>query len=104
MSEKINYREIPSTNFIDDFVKEDMGPYLKEALPTSGMDMLFLLLTNIMDQSSDLLFAGTGAKETVTTAFPALPCGEDSILLPGVVSRKKQLIGPLMSAIEANGE
>ena len=26
MSEKINYDEIPSTNFIDDFVKEDMGP------------------------------------------------------------------------------
>ena len=26
MSEKINYSEIPSTNFIDDFVKEDMGP------------------------------------------------------------------------------
>ena len=26
MSEKFNYDEIPSTNFIDDFVKEDMGP------------------------------------------------------------------------------
>ena len=26
MSEKINYDAIPSTNFIDDFVKEDMGP------------------------------------------------------------------------------
>lgn len=26
MSEKISYDEIPSTNFIDDFVKEDMGP------------------------------------------------------------------------------
>ncbi len=26
MSEKINYDGIPSTNFIDDFVKEDMGP------------------------------------------------------------------------------
>ena len=26
MSEKINYGEIPSTSFIDDFVKEDMGP------------------------------------------------------------------------------
>ena len=26
MSEKINYDAIPSTKFIDDFVKEDMGP------------------------------------------------------------------------------
>ena len=26
MSEKINFEEIPSTSFIDDFVKEDMGP------------------------------------------------------------------------------
>ena len=85
-------------------VKEEMLPYLKEALPGSGMDMLFLLLTNILEQSSELLFAGTGARDTVSTAFPSIECGEDSILLPGVVSRKKQLIGPLMSAIEANGE
>ena len=85
-------------------VKEEMLPYLKEALPSSGMDMLFLLLTNILEQSSELLFAGTGARDTVSTAFPSIECGEDSILLPGVVSRKKQLIGPLMSAIEANGE
>ena len=36
MSEKINYREIPSTNFIDDFVKEDMGPGGR----TEGMQVL----------------------------------------------------------------
>ena len=85
-------------------VKEEMLPYLKEALPGSGMDMLFLLLTNILEQSPELRFAGTGARDTVSTAFPSIECGEESILLPGVVSRKKQLIGPLMSAIEANGE
>ena len=31
--------------------------------------MLFFLLTNILTESSDLVFAGEGAKELVETAF-----------------------------------
>lgn len=32
-------------------------------------EMLFFLLTNILTESSDLVFAGEGAKELVETAF-----------------------------------
>ena len=70
-------------------VKEEMLPYLQQTLPSSGMDMLYLMLTNILEQSTELLFVGSGAKDTVATAFPTLNCLENSILLPGVVSRKK---------------
>lgn len=84
-------------------VKEQMLPYLQKLLPTSDLDMLFLLLTNIMEQSSELLFVGDRAREIVRTAF-GFDCEENSVTLPGVVSRKKQVIGPLISAFEAEGE
>ncbi len=83
-------------------LKGQMLPYLESLLPHSEMDMLFLLLTNIMEQSSELLFVGSRAKEVVRAAFGQE--GEASVALPGVVSRKKQVVGPLMTAIEADGE
>ena len=80
-------------------VKERMLPYMESLLPNSGMDMLFLMMTNIIDQSTEMLFVGQGAKGIVESAF-AQDSADNSILLPGVVSRKKQVIGPLMTAME----
>jgi manganese-dependent inorganic pyrophosphatase len=80
-------------------VKEKMLPYMESLLPNSGMDMLFLMLTNIIDQSTDLLFVGQGAKGIAETAF-AQESEDNSLALQGVVSRKKQVLGPLMTAIE----
>lgn len=82
-----------------DRVKEMMLPYMESLLPNSGMDMLFLMLTNIIDQSTDLLFVGQGAKGIVEIAF-AQETADNNIMLQGVVSRKKQVLGPLMAAIE----
>ena len=80
-------------------VKEKMLPYMEALLPNSGMDMLFLMLTNIIDQSTELLFVGSGAKGTVEAAFLKEP-EDNSVVLPGVVSRKKQVLGPLMTQME----
>ena len=77
-----------------------MLPYMEAMLPNSGMDMLFLMLTNIIDQSTELLFVGQGAKGIVESAFAQEAQDGSSIVLPGVVSRKKQVLGPLMTAIE----
>ena len=52
-------------------------------------EMLFFLLTNILTESSDLVFAGEGAKELVETAFGEPE--ENWVHVPGLVSRKKQL-------------
>ena len=84
-----------------DRIREEMLPYLRDLLPRSGMDMLFLMLTDILEQSSEVLFVGPNTRDIVTEAF-GVPAGENSIVLPGVVSRKKQVIAPLLSAIEAN--
>ena len=80
-------------------VKDKLLPYMEDLLPASGADMLFLMLTNIIEEQTEMLFVGQGAKGVVSAAFDAKP-GEDSVLLPGVVSRKKQVLGPLVNAIE----
>ena len=86
-----------------DGLKGKMISYLKDYLPASGLDMLFLMLTNIIDESTELIFAGQGAREIVQAAF-GQACQEHSVSLPGVVSRKKQLMTALISAIEAEAE
>lgn len=83
-------------------VKEKMLPYMESLLPNSGADMLFLMLTNIIDRSTDLLFVGAGAKGTVESAFMK-ETTDNSVLLEGVVSRKKQVLAPLMTALENVG-
>ena len=80
-------------------VKNRMLPYMEKLLPTAGVDMLFTMLTNIIGQSTELLFVGQNAKAAVQSAFSCEP-KSDSVFLPGVVSRKKQVIAPLIAAID----
>ncbi len=82
-----------------DHLKDEMIVYLKQLLPTSGLDMLFLMLTNIINESTDLLFVGQDSAEIVADAFHC-KCQENHVHLSGVVSRKKQMMGPIVSAIE----
>lgn len=61
-------------------------------------EMLFFLLTNILTESSDLVFAGEGAKELVETAF-----GEPEgnwVHVPGLVSRKKQFVPSVLHVLQ----
>ena len=80
-------------------LKNRMLPYLQSLQPNSGLDMLFLMLTNIINESTELLFVGRSAREIVQAAF-GVECEANSATLPGVVSRKKQLMGPLITAID----
>ena len=78
---------------------QKMVPYMEKQLLSSGVDMLFIMLTNIIEETTELLFVGKEAKDVVQAAFACEPA-DRSVTLPGVVSRKKQIIAPLMSAIE----
>lgn len=61
-------------------------------------EMLFFLLTNILTESSDLVFAGAGAKELVETAFGE---PEDNwVHVPGLVSRKKQFVPSVLHVLQ----
>ena len=71
---------------------------MEELLKKENKDMIMILLTNILEESSTLLFKGPRAKEILSAAYGDHFDG-DTIYLPGVVSRKKQLIPDLISAI-----
>ena len=64
-----------------------------------GVDMAFYMLTSLQDQSARILCAGSGAQELLTRAFHTEPSAE-GVLLPGVVSRKKQFVPQLIRALQ----
>lgn len=80
-------------------IKDKISPYLKTALKTQGLDMVFFMLTNIIEESTEIIWYGNGAKEQVVEAFDLLPDIEE-IHLKGVVSRKKQLIPAFVVALQ----
>ena len=61
--------------------------------------MVCVMLTNIIDESSELIYEGEEAAELLGKAFH-VPAENGAIYLPGVVSRKKQLIPSVMAALQ----
>lgn len=82
-------------------IKEKMIPYMKKALADHQVGMIFFMLTNILDESSELLYEGEGAREILNNAFKLNP-EEERVYLKGVVSRKKQMIPSLMLSLQDN--
>lgn len=76
-----------------------VSDFLPKNQPLLGVDMAFYMLTSLKDQSALVLSAGEGAKELLCRAFHAEP-GEYGVWLPGVVSRKKQLVPQLLRALQ----
>ena len=68
--------------------------------------MMFFMLTNILTESTELLCEGAGAEQLIIKAFHVEGDNDDGqvhgqvISLPGVVSRKKQLVPGIMIAEE----
>ena len=80
-------------------IKECLLPYLEKAANTRRLDMVFFMLTNIVEESTELLCYGKGAKEQVIEAFD-LPEDTGDVHLTGVVSRKKQLIPTFVISLQ----
>ena len=80
-------------------IKEKLVPYMEKAYQDHRVAMLFFMLTNIVESSTELLYQGNGAKELLENAFK-LNRDQDKIYLKGVVSRKKQLIPALMISLQ----
>ena len=74
--------------------------FLESECGKHGIEMVFFMLTNIIEESTELLYYGSGAKEVIEKAFEDLPVNEVSCELKGVVSRKKQLIPAFMMALQ----
>ena len=70
-----------------------------EVLEKNGVQMVFFMLTDILDESTELLCCGARAKEYIIDAFD-LKENTEKMILKGVVSRKKQLIPTLVSELQ----
>ena len=80
-------------------IKEVLTPYLTKAMEEQQLNMVYFMLTDILGESTELLCCGNHAKETVISAFD-LQEDAERIILKDVVSRKKQLIPILVSALQ----
>lgn len=80
-------------------IKIKLMSYLDEAYKIHGVDMLFFMFTNILDESTELICYGEASKRLVEEAF-SVKSETDTFLLKGVVSRKKQLIPALVMTLQ----
>ena len=81
-------------------IKERLVPFMVSECGRHGVTRVFFMLTNIIEESTELLYYGEGSEEMASTAFHMEPT--DGVFdLKGVVSRKKQLIPALMEAAQA---
>lgn len=87
-----------------DELKERMIPFMRQVQKEQNMDMLYFMLTNILTQSTELLCVGQGSTAAIVAAFHLEGEGHTpadvAVSLPGVVSRKKQLIPAIMMAMQ----
>ena len=84
-------------------LKPRMLAYMQRSHETDNLNMIFFMLTNILTESTELLCVGQGAVQLAAKAFhldqdEETEKSEPVVSLPGVVSRKKQLIPELMLA------
>lgn len=82
-----------------DQVKEKLLPYLKQAMAERKISMVFVMLTNIIEETTYLICDGADADALVEKAYHTHK-ENDYHVLKGVVSRKKQLIPMFMSALQ----
>lgn len=80
-------------------MEQKMKEYMADSFSEQGVSMIFFMLTDIMEESTQLLCVGNGAKELAAKAFGKKEPAE-GLWLDGVVSRKKQLIPALMMALQ----
>ena len=80
-------------------IKSRLIPYMEKNLGSHGETMLFFMLTDIIHESTELLCHGGDSQSLAAEAFHLDKAGS-SVILPGIVSRKKQLIPAFMNALQ----
>ena len=80
-------------------IKERLVPFMVSECGRHGVTRVYFMLTNIIDESTELLYYGDGSEEMARLAFHMEP-SDGYFDLKGVVSRKKQLIPALMEAAQ----
>lgn len=79
-------------------IKSRLIPFMERVYEGHTMDMICFMLTDIIQESTELLCYGKDAADVIEEAFHQKLEG-NAAQLPGVVSRKKQLVPSFMTAI-----
>ncbi len=80
-------------------IAEKLYPQLKEECGRGGTQMIFFMLTDIISEETMLISYGKGCAELVEEAYGVSET-DGFFELPGVVSRKKQLIPAFMQTLQ----
>ena len=97
---KIGVGQISSMNAGElESIEEKLKPYMEQIYSRKDADMLFFLLTNIIEESSTILCVGSGAESLLDIAFRGTQT-EGHCEIKGLVSRKKQFIPGLVTALQ----
>ena len=80
-------------------IRDMLTEHLPKVLEAHNLNMIYFMLTDILAESTELLCVGTGARGIALSAFD-LPDNAKSLILKGVVSRKKQLIPVLVETMQ----
>lgn len=84
-----------------DSIRDGIRAFLPKVRAERNLSMVFCMLTDIFEETTDLLFDGGNAAELVRAAFPEGSVTEDgAVRLMNVVSRKKQLVPPIIEAMQ----
>lgn len=78
-------------------LKDEMLTYMETKAKEANLDMVMLLLTDILNEGSQILVTGN-KPEIVEKAFN-ITIENNEAFLPGVLSRKKQVVPPITNAI-----
>ena len=81
-----------------DKVQERILPELEKLQVDKKVDMIFVMLTDILNESTYLIYTGDNAASVAAQAFK-MQQDDDGLMLKGVVSRKKQLIPNLINVL-----
>ena len=79
--------------------EELIEPYFEAASKAKEIPVIYYMFTDIRSQTTEMLYYGYGADHLLARAFNVEP-KDGRALLPGVVSRKKQVIPALMTTIQ----
>ena len=83
--------------------EELVGPFLETAAKSEELPMVFYMFTDVKSQVTEMLFYGANAANVIERAFNVKVDGNIAVL-PGVVSRKKQVVPSLMATLQTLAE
>ena len=75
--------------------KQEFLDVMRQIMDKNGYSMVMLMLTDVLTEGTQLIYLGD--EETIQLAFNTVP-KDNTLYLPGVISRKKQVI-PMLSAL-----